>query len=131
MKLRIYLDTSVLSAAVDDRDPHRRELTEMFFARAGAYDFSISEMTITEIDRTDEREKREAMRSLLAGIAIHPITEPILALAQRYRDEAIFSPAMEEDSVHVAAAVLTRQDVLLPGTSSTRSIAADARWSTR
>jgi hypothetical protein len=113
VKLRVYLDTSVLSVAVDERSPERRELTEMFFARAAAYDLSVSEMTVREIDQTGEAEKRGAMRRLLVGVQVHPITESILALARRYRDESIFSPAMEQDSIHVAAAVLTRQDVLL------------------
>lgn len=113
MKLRVYLDTSVLSVAVDDRSLERRELTETFFKRAGDYDLSVSEMTLHEIEQTQRAEKREAMRNLLAGVVVHSITESMLTLAQRYREEAIFSPAMEEDSIHVAVAVLTRPDVLL------------------
>ena len=42
----------------------------------------------------------------------HPVTDEMKTLAQKYIDSGVFTPAMFNDALHVAAAVLTRQDVL-------------------
>ncbi len=50
---------------------------------------------------------------MLKGFTIHPVTEEMKALARRYIEEGVFSPVTFNDALHVAAAILTRQDVLL------------------
>jgi hypothetical protein len=49
----------------------------------------------------------------LDGLSIHPVTDSTKALAVHYITSGIFTEVMYNDAVHVAAAVLTRQDVLL------------------
>ena len=50
--MKIYLDTSVISALFDDRNPERKALTEEFFSKIEAYSTYISELTIAEIEKT-------------------------------------------------------------------------------
>jgi predicted nucleic acid-binding protein len=44
MRLRLYLDTSVISAHVDERLPERRRATLEFWERLAGYEVSISEL---------------------------------------------------------------------------------------
>jgi predicted nucleic acid-binding protein len=47
--LKVYLDTSVISAIYDDKNPERQELTKLFFNNIHRFDVYISELTIAEI----------------------------------------------------------------------------------
>jgi len=54
MSIRIYLDTSVVSARVDDRLPERQRATVDFWQRLADYEVAISELTLTEIQAATE-----------------------------------------------------------------------------
>lgn len=113
MKLRIYLDTSIFSAYYDDRAPDRRSQTEEFWARIAAFEASTSELTREELQKTPDRDRRTRLLKLLDMLALHPVTEEIERLAQNYVKAGVFTPVMLNDAVHIAAAVVTRQDILL------------------
>jgi len=113
MKLRIYLDTSVFSAYYDDRAPDRRTQTEEFWARISAFEVCASELTREELEKTPDAGCRTKLIKLLDSLIIHPITDEVKKLAQQYVQSRVFTPIMLNDSVHVAAAVLTRQDISL------------------
>jgi len=113
MRLRICLDTSVFGARRDDRVPDRRTLTEEFWGRIEAFEASTSELTRREISRTREPGLRAEMLALLARVAIISLTDEMERLAERYVESGVFSPRSVEDALHVAAAVLSRQDALL------------------
>ena len=113
MKLRIYLDTSIFSAYYDDRAPDRRAQTEEFWARITAYEASASELTREELEKTPDAPRRTKLLKLLESVTLHPVTEEMQRLTQEYVKAGVFTPAMLNDAVHVATAVLTRQDILL------------------
>lgn len=113
MKLRIYLDTSIFSAYYDDRASDRRGQTEEFWARVATFEASTSELTREELERTPDADRRRKLLKLLDSLILHPITDEIKELAQHYVRAGVFTPAMVNDALHVAAAVLTRQDILL------------------
>jgi len=113
MKLRIYLDTSIFSAYYDNRASDRRLQTEEFWARIAAFEASTSELTREELERTPDPERRTKLLKLLEGLTLYPITTEIRGLARHYVQAGVFSPIMLNDAVHVAAAVLMRQDILL------------------
>ncbi|MBM4033361.1 MAG: type II toxin-antitoxin system VapC family toxin [Planctomycetes bacterium] len=50
---------------------------------------------------------------LLGKVRQFPLTEAMRQVAGEYLAAGIFSPAQINDALHVAAAVLTRQDVLV------------------
>lgn len=113
MKLRIYLDTSIFSAYYDDRAPDRRAQTEEFWARIAAFEASTSELAREELQKTPDRDRRMKLLKLLDSLDVHSVTEEIKKLAQNYVKAGVFAPVMLNDAVHIAAAVITRQDILL------------------
>lgn len=113
MKLRIYLDTSVVSAYVDDRLPERKQATVEFWNRLGDYEVTISELTVTEIQATESPPIRAQMTELIRQFSILPIEEEARRLAQEYVHRGVFSPGTIEDAIHVAVAVAFRQDMLV------------------
>lgn len=113
MKQRIYLDTSVLSALGDVRSPDRQALTQEFFAGIGQYEVATSELTREEIMRTRDADRRGEMLSLLPGLAVLPVTQEAQALSHRYLQAGSLPASVPEDALHVAIAVLARQDVLV------------------
>jgi predicted nucleic acid-binding protein len=113
MKLRIYLDTSIFSAYYDDRAPDRRAQTEEFWARIAAFEASTSELAREELQKTPDHDRRMKLLKLLDSLDVHSVTEKIKKLAQDYVKAGVFAPVMLNDAVHIAAAVITRQDILL------------------
>lgn len=60
-KLKVYLDTSVISALFDKQNPERRSLTESFFSGMKDFDPYISEITVAEIEKTPDYELRSKL----------------------------------------------------------------------
>lgn len=113
MKLRVYLDTSVFSAYYDDRAPDRQAHTEELWGRLAEFEATTSELAREELEQTPDPDRRTKLLKLLEGLTLHPITTEIRELASHYVNAGVFTPIMLNDALHVAAAVLTRQDVLL------------------
>lgn len=113
MKLRIYLDTSVFSAYYDDRLTDRKAETEQFWKRLHQFDVSTSELAKQELSQTTNVELRKKLQKLMEQVKVFPMTQEMPVLAQSYLDAGVFTPTMFNDALHVAAGVLTRQDVLL------------------
>ena len=113
MSIRIYLDTSVVSARVDDRLPERQRATVDFWQRLADYEVAISELTLTEIQAATEPILRQEMETSVRGFEVLPVGMESRQLAQGYVRRGVFSPAMLDDALHVAVAVLSRRDVLV------------------
>ena len=113
MKLRVYLDTSVFSAYYDDRVLDRQVGTREFWQRFEEFEVTTSALTVEELYQTADRTLRKKFQKLVADVTIHPVIDEMKHLAQHYLEVGVFSPAMFNDALHVAAAVLPRQAVLL------------------
>jgi predicted nucleic acid-binding protein len=113
MPLRVYLDTSVFSAYYDEAVSDRRTQTEEFWERRTEFEVSTSVLAREELEQTPDPARRTQVLGLLEGISLHPISPQMRDLASRYIEAGRFTPVMYNDALHVAAAVLTRQDVLL------------------
>lgn len=113
MKQRIYLDTSVISLYDDSRSPDRSALTREFWLRLAEFEPSISEVTTREIQDTPDDGRRASMLRLIGGLPVHKVTHEAEQLARRYLDAQIFPATVPDDALHVAIAILTRQDVLV------------------
>ena len=113
MKLRVYADTSVFSAYHDDRAADRKSLTREFWQNLGAYECATSELAVEELRQTVDLQLRAQMETLLAGFQIVPVTDEMRTLAEKYLLAGAFTRTMYNDAVHVAAATLSRQDVLV------------------
>lgn len=113
MKPRVYLDTSVLSLYYDERSPERQEETRKFWSRRSEFDLCTSTEAERELARTPDPELRAGLLALLSDLTIHPVTEEMKQIASEYIRAAVFTPAMDADAIHVAVALVMRQDVLL------------------
>ena len=113
MKLRVYLDTSVFSAYFDNRVRDRQRETEAFWARRQEFDLATSELGRDELRQASDPVQRRRLLGLLRGFTVLAVTEEMKQLGQRYVREGVFTATMLNDALHVAAAVISRQDVLL------------------
>lgn len=113
MKLHVYLDTSIISAYFDERVKERQTDTRRFWKRVDDFEVSTAEITRQEILQTTDVNLKTKMEGLIEGFSIHSLTEEMQGLAQRYIDAGVSTPVMRNDALHVAAAVLTRQNILL------------------
>jgi predicted nucleic acid-binding protein len=113
MKLRVYLDTSIFNAALDLTLPERRLETIRFFDQLNRFDAVTSDLTHSEIGETMDLQRRDELLALLTRITTVQLTKEMKSLADDYVQHGIFTPRMLDDARHVAAAVMTRQDVLL------------------
>ncbi len=113
MKQRVYLDTSVLSAIDDTRWPDRAEMTQSFWAKRDHFELCTSEVARLEIEGTSDTARRTQMLALFEQITVHPLTPEMEALASEYVKAGVFPKKVLEDALHVAAAVLTRNQILL------------------
>ena len=108
-KLKVYLDTSVISHLMQEDVPDKvadtRELWEMF--KAGKYDVYLSTVTLEEISGCPEP-KRSELRKFLEQIqySIISITDEIEIVAQRIIDMGILTKKSYDDCQHIAAAVV-------------------------
>jgi predicted nucleic acid-binding protein len=111
--MKIYLDTSVISALFDDRNPERKALTEEFFSKIGIYNTYISELTIAEIERTPDQVLRNNMRRAVKGLSVLEIDESVEELSKEYVKYGAVPESYPEDAYHIAVAVLNEMDYLL------------------
>ena len=113
IKQRVYLDTSVLSALHDSAAAERQELTARWWAGLSTIDPATSEVTRIEIEQTPDADRKAAMLQSLASVTEFPLTDDMRRLAQRYIDAGVFTRSMENDALHVAAAVISRQNLIV------------------
>jgi predicted nucleic acid-binding protein len=113
MKLRVYLDTSVISAYFDDRTPERMAETRAFWQRLSEFEVSTSALVRDEIEQTTDIKKLDQMMGLIGQTAQAELTAESRELARQYVQRGLFSRSMYSDALHLAVSVLTRQDILV------------------
>lgn len=112
-KPKIYLDTSVISALFDERNPERKTLTEEFFLKIEDYDVYISEITIAEIEKTPDLTLRQKMMKTINGFKLLEIITDVETLADEYIHYGAVPESYAEDAYHIAIAVIYEMDFLL------------------
>ncbi|MBU7027742.1 MAG: PIN domain-containing protein [Theionarchaea archaeon] len=112
-KIKVYLDTSVISALFDKRNPERKSLTEVFFTFIEEFDPYISEITGSEIERTPNAELRTNMKNTIVQFPVLFLTEDSEWLANEYIRYGAVPERYTEDAYHIAVAVINEMDFLL------------------
>jgi len=69
-KINVYLDTSVISALFDDRNPERQDLTKRFFDEIESFKVYISEVVLAEIDDTKDVQLKSKLRTTAVSFEI-------------------------------------------------------------
>jgi predicted nucleic acid-binding protein len=111
--MKIYLDTSVLSAMFDTRNPERLEITKDFFAGRATDRLVVSELTLAEVDATPNEEMRAAMSKVADRCEAVSVTPDADRLATRYIEAGAVSESFAADAYHVAIAVVCGADVIV------------------
>ncbi|MCL0049182.1 type II toxin-antitoxin system VapC family toxin [Dehalococcoidia bacterium] len=112
-KLRVYLDTSVISVLFDESNPERKLLTESFFKEIGNFEISISEITVAEIERTPDPELMSKMKEVVAQFSVLSLTDDVEWIAGEYIRHGAVPEGYPEDAYHIAIAVINGVDCLL------------------
>jgi len=112
-KLKVYLDTSVISALFDTRNPERQLITQEFFDNKDFFEIYISDLTILEIEETQDEELKSSMEAFISIFEKLLITDEVERLANEYVRYGAISNIYIEDALHIAIAVLNNIDYLL------------------
>lgn len=115
-KLKVYLDTSVISHLMQEDVPEKMletlKLWDMF--KEGKYDVYLSTVTLQEIDNCPEPKRTELFKHL-GEIDYTPIeiTEDMSEVAQQLIDMGILTQKSYDDCQHIASAVIYGCDCII------------------
>jgi predicted nucleic acid-binding protein len=112
-KLKVYLDTSVISALFDKKNPERRSLTESFFSGLKDFEPHISELTVAEIEKTTDYDLRNKMIEVVSLFSIVSVSNEVERLTEKYINSGAVSREYREDAYHIAIATINEMDYLL------------------
>jgi predicted nucleic acid-binding protein len=114
-KLKIYLDTSVISYLKQDDNPEKMADTLKLWDKitAGTYDVVISDVVLEEILLCAES-KRTYLLNMLRQIDYNLMEETpeTLALARRFIEHSVLTQKSFDDCRHIACAVVAGCDVI-------------------
>ena len=112
-KLRVYLDTSVVSALYDEDKPERQQLTRDFFARSAELDMVISPMTLLEINATPNAVLRAKMLELVKPFTVLAGCDEVQRMVELYVSYGVLPPGKYADLLHIAHATVAGINYLL------------------
>ncbi|MDR1915010.1 MAG: PIN domain-containing protein [Synergistaceae bacterium] len=115
-KLKIYIDTSVISHLQHDDAPERTKETLSFWKKlkTGKYEIVISDLTLREI-RHCPQPKQTDLIYYLGEIEcdILPDSGEVKALAEAYMENGILTRKSENDCMHIAFASTSECEVIV------------------
>jgi predicted nucleic acid-binding protein len=115
-KLKIYLDTSVISYLDQQDAPERMADTLRLWEdiKSDMYDVVISDLAMAEIDRCAEH-KRSFMRQRVAEINFENVSrdEESRRLSTLYFERGGLPPKSKDDAMHIAIATIRNCDIIL------------------
>jgi len=112
-KLKVYLDTSVISALFDRRNPDRKKTTEEFFQNIDRFDIYISDITNDEIHSMPIERIRKKMERTVAEFTVLHLSEGVQALGEKYIAHGAVPATQRDDALHIAHAVMNDIEYLL------------------
>jgi predicted nucleic acid-binding protein len=115
-KLKIYLDTSVISHLQHEDVPEKMQDTLLFWEelKTGKYDVVISDLTFREIRRCPAP-KREVLFNYLGEILYEILheTDEVKTLCEAYVENGVLTRKSENDCLHIAFATTSECDVIV------------------
>jgi predicted nucleic acid-binding protein len=112
-KLKVYLDTSVISAYFDERLPERMKLTKESWQKIKIFDLYISEITFRELNATTDPKRRKQFLKFIKGFNVLPLTAEAKKLARVYAKTKIIPLKFKDDIFQIAIAVINNVDYIL------------------
>ena len=112
-RLKVYLDTSVISALFDERNPERKSLTESFFKEIENFETFISNITIAEIEKTPDKQIKKNMKQKIEDFSVLTLSDEIEELSIEIIQSGAINESYSEDAYHIAIAIINEMDFLL------------------
>ena len=115
-KLRVYLDTSVISHLLQDDVPEKmadtRQLWEMF--RTGKYEVYLSTVTLEELKGCSEPKREQLFDYLgLIDYTMVQIDDNVADIAQQIIEMGILTKKSYDDCQHIGAAIISECDCII------------------
>ncbi len=115
-KLKVYLDTSVISYLEQEDVPEKmadtRQLWKMF--KNKKYDVYLSTVTLREIERCSEPKKTKLIDYLNEiQFTTLDITDDVVAIAEKIIDMGILTKKSFDDCQHIGAAIVSECDCII------------------
>lgn len=115
-KIRVYLDTSVVSYLDQQDAPEKMSETKEVWdkIKEGDYEVFISTLVINELQKCQEP-KRTYLLNQLSEIdfTILEVNESTVRLAEKFIDFGVLKKKSFEDCQHIAAAILSDCDIIV------------------
>lgn len=115
-KIRVYLDTSVVSYLDQQDAPEKMAETKEVWERIkeGDYEVFISTLVIDELQKCREP-KRTLLLDFLRQIefTLLEVNEETVRLAEKFIDFGVLKKKSFEDCQHIAAAILSSCDIIV------------------
>jgi predicted nucleic acid-binding protein len=115
-KLKIYLDTSVISHLQHEDAPERTRETLLFWEeiKTGKYDVVISDITLDEVMQCPQPKQANLFEWLgQIEYRVFDKTDDVRALAEAYIENGVLTRKNENDCLHIAIAVISGCDVIV------------------
>ena len=116
-KIKVYLDTSVISYLDQQDAPEQMQETREVWERikAGQYEVFISDVVLRELADCKEEAKRDLLIGHLAEIKYNLIAvdDDIAKLAEKIVTKGVLKKKNIDDCQHIAAAILSDCDIIV------------------
>jgi hypothetical protein len=112
MKLRVYIDTSVVGGYFDDEF---EDVTQLFFERIFSKDFLVYFSEVSEAELSLAPDFVKDLKSKIPSDCYRylDLDDESRTLAEAYLKEKILGKASLDDAFHIAIATVNRLDVLV------------------
>jgi len=112
-KLKIYLDTSVISALFDIRSPEVMKWTQEFWKMMERHEVYVSDVVVTEIQETPDTELKENMNKALRDLSQLKVDEDAEKLSREYVRYGAVPHRYRKDALHIAIATVNHIEILV------------------
>jgi len=112
MRLRVYVDTSVIGGCLDDEFAED-SLRLIESARLGALSLLVSDVVLRELNDAPAEVQRLLEGLPETAVDSVPLTEEVLRLRDAYVARGIVGPKWLDDATHVAAATVAGADAIV------------------
>ena len=115
-KLKLYLDTSIISYLYQNDAPEKEKITNLFWekVKSDIYEIFISDITLRELNECPEP-KRSLMLEKLSEIKMNIISldDEMKKLVNKILELKILTDNSKDDCFHISAAMVSGCDYLL------------------
>ena len=112
-RLKIYLDTSVISALFDRRSSEMMRWTEEFWKIIDKYEVYISDVVITEIQETPDVKLKERMSEAIKSLVRLEMDEDAEKLSSEYVRYGAVPSKYRKDAIHIAITTVNHIEILV------------------